>query len=367
MQRQIDVSLGDRSYPIYFGTGLASLFAPTCQKHGIPRRVVIVTDSNVARNYLAPLESNLRHFDFDVTSLVIPPGENQKSLQRSNSIFTYLLKQGVGRKAAIIALGGGVIGDLAGFVAATYQRGITLVQVPTTLLSQVDSSVGGKVAVNHPLGKNMIGAFHQPKFVWIDSETLTTLPSREIVCGLGEVVKYGIVFDSEFFAYLESNLDSIMKLSADSVLHIQSRCCELKAHVVSEDEREQGLRIVLNFGHTIGHALEAAGHYRSLKHGEAVLLGMAAESFVAKEMGILPSDVHERIVAMVRRFPMKTEKSVFAPSRILKSLKLDKKSVDGRPRFVLPSRLGEVQVVDEVPAPLIQSSLRYVLGLTEKS
>ena len=367
IQRQIDVSLGDRSYPIYFGNGLTASFAPTCQQHGIPRRIVIVTDTNVARQYLEPLESNLKHFDFVVSSLVIPPGENQKNLQRSTMIFTALLKQGVGRKSAIIALGGGVIGDLAGFVAATYQRGITLVQVPTTLLAQVDSSVGGKVAVNHPLGKNMIGAFYQPKFVWIDTETLRTLPPREVVCGLGEVVKYGIVFDADFFAYLESNLEKVLKLDPESVLHVQSRCCELKAHVVAEDEREQGLRIVLNFGHTIGHALEATGHYRALKHGEAVLLGMMAESFIAREMGLLSPDLHERIVSMVRRFHLKFEKSAFSAARVAKALTLDKKSVDGKPRFVLPVRLGETQIVDDVDVALVQSSLRYVFSVMEKS
>ncbi|MCX6134558.1 MAG: 3-dehydroquinate synthase [Ignavibacteriales bacterium] len=367
IKRQIDVSLGDRSYPIYFGSGLTASFAPTCQQHGIPRRVIIVTDTNVAHHYLSALENNLKHFDFVVSSIVIPPGENQKSLQRSNALFTALLKQGVGRASAIVALGGGVIGDLAGFVAATYQRGVLLVQVPTTLLSQVDSSVGGKVAVNHSLGKNMIGAFYQPRFVWVDAETLRTLPPREIVCGLGEVVKYGIVFDADFFAYLESSLDQVVSLEPESVLHVQARCCELKAHVVSEDEREQGLRLVLNFGHTVGHALEAAGHYRALKHGEAVLLGMIAESFIAREMGLLAPDVHQRIVEMILRLPVKFNKTAVSPARVVKAMALDKKSVDGKPRFVLPIRLGEVQVVDEVDAALVQSSLRYVLGLPEKA
>lgn len=366
IQRQIDVSLGERSYPIYFGSGLTSLFAATCQQHGIPKRLVIVTDTSVARHYLDPLQQNLQHFDFKVSSIVIPPGENQKSLQRSDTIFTALLKQGVGRKSAIIALGGGVIGDLAGFVAATYQRGVMLVQVPTTLLSQVDSSVGGKVAVNHPLGKNMIGAFYQPRFVWIDSETLRTLPPREVVCGLGEVVKYGIVFDAEFFAFLESNLDSIMQLDPASILSVQARCCELKAHVVAEDERELGLRAVLNYGHTVGHALEAVGHYRTLKHGEAVLLGMIAESFIAREMGLLPPDVHEQIVRLIRRLPVKLSGPAFSPARVVKAIALDKKSVEGKPRFVLPVRLGEVQIVDEVETGLVQSSLRYVLRMVEK-
>jgi 3-dehydroquinate synthase len=360
IERQIDVSLGERSYPIYFGDGLTSSFAPICQQHGIPRRVTIITDSNVAKFYLKALEDNLRHFEFNVSSIVIPPGEHQKSLHRAEMIFTSLLKEGTGRKSAIVALGGGVIGDLAGFIAATYQRGVVLVQVPTTLLSQVDSSVGGKVAVNHPLGKNMIGTFYQPRLVWVDSGALRTLPKREIVCGLGEVVKYGVIFDAEFFAFLEANLEKVLSLDPATVLSIQARCCELKAHVVSEDEREQGLRMVLNFGHTVGHALEAAGNYRVLKHGEAVLLGMLAESFIAREMGLLAADVLERIERIIRRLPIKLNKSLFPPARVLNAMTRDKKSVEGKPRFVLPIHLGEVQVVDAVDDSLIQASLRYI-------
>jgi 3-dehydroquinate synthase len=363
IQRQIDVPLGERSYPLYFGSDMAASFAPTCRQHGIPQQVVVITDTNVAPHYLDALEKNLRDNDFKVSSIVIPPGESQKSLHRANAIYTVLLKQNVNRKSAIVALGGGVIGDLAGFIAATYQRGMTLVQVPTTLLAQVDSSVGGKVAVNHPLGKNMIGVFYQPRFVWVDADTLQTLPPRELICGLAEVAKYGVVFDAEFFAYLEVNVEKVMKLDSTSVMYVQARCCELKAHVVSEDEREQGLRIVLNYGHTVGHALEAAGNYRVLKHGEAVLLGMVAESFIAKEMGLLPPDVHERIVQFIRRLPLRINKASLTQARILKAMTHDKKSIDGKTRFVLPIRLGEVQVVDDVEAPLIQSSLRYVFGL----
>jgi 3-dehydroquinate synthase len=358
IQRQIDVALGERSYPIYFGTAMTESFAPTCRQHGIPRHVVIITDTNVAAQYLEPLEKHLRQFEFDASSIVVPPGETQKSLSRANAIFTALLQRRVGRKAAIIALGGGVVGDLAGFVAATYQRGIALIQVPTTLLAQVDSSVGGKVAVNHPLGKNMIGAFYQPKFVWIDGATLQTLPPREIVCGLAEVVKYGVIFDAEFFAYLEANLEAIMRLDQEAIMHIQARCCELKARVVAEDERELGLRAVLNYGHTVGHALEAVGKYRALKHGEAVLLGMAAEAFIAREMGLLPANVLERIETFVSRIPLRLKKDAFAPAKILDTIRLDKKAVEGKTRFVLPVQLGEVRVLDEVEPELIRSSLK---------
>ena len=366
IQRQIDVALGERSYPIYFGTGMGASFAPTCQQHGIPRHVVIITDTNIAKHYLEPLQKHLHHFEFDDSSIIIPPGETQKSLARANAIFTALLQRRTGRKAAIIALGGGVVGDLAGFVAATYQRGVTLIQVPTTLLAQVDSSVGGKVAVNHPLGKNMIGAFYQPKFVWIDGDTLQTLPSREVICGLAEVVKYGVIFDAEFFAYLEANLDAIMNLDQTATMHIQVRCCELKARVVSEDERELGLRAVLNYGHTVGHALEAAGNYRALKHGEAVLLGMAAEAFIAQQMGLLPAEVLERIEAIVSRIPLVFKRDALAPSKILDAIGRDKKTVEGKTRFVLPVRLGEVRILEDVEPELVRSSLKRAFGLVGK-
>jgi 3-dehydroquinate synthase len=363
IHRQIDVALGERSYPIYIGNSMNASFAPTCQQHGIPKRVVIMTDTNVAHHYLKPLERHLRHFQFDVSSIVIPPGERQKSLQRASAIFTELLKRNVGRKSAFVALGGGVIGDLVGFVAATYSRGVALIQAPTTLLSQVDSSVGGKVAVNHPLGKNIIGAFYQPKFVWTDSACLRTLPPREIACGIGEIVKYSVILDAELFAYIEANLDRILKLDQEAVMHVQGRCCEMKAHITSEDERETGIRTILNYGHTVGHALEAAGNFTAIKHGEAVLLGMVTESYLAREMGMVNAEIHERIVALIRRIPLKVRKGSLTLARVLQAMKHDKKAVDGKKRFVLPNRVGEVQIVDTVEPSLIRSSLKYLFSL----
>ncbi len=345
---------------------MTASFAPTCQQHGIPPQVVIITDTNVAKHYLEPLQKHLRQFEFDASSIIVPPGETQKSLSRANAIFTALLQRRTGRRAAIIALGGGVVGDLAGFVAATYHRGVTLIQVPTTLLAQVDSSVGGKVAVNHSLGKNMIGAFHQPRFVWIDGETLQTLPSREMTCGLAEAVKYGVIFDAEFFAYLETNLEAILHLDPAALMHTQARCCELKAHVVAEDERELGLRAVLNYGHTVGHALEAAGNYRSLKHGEAVLLGMVAEAFIAQQMGMLTVEVLDRIEAFVSRLAGTLNRNALVPSKILDAIQRDKKTVDGKTRFVLPVRLGEVRIFEGVEPELIRLSLKRAFGLVGK-
>ncbi len=366
VRRQIVVPLGDRTYPIYVGAGMTALFAPTCRQHNIAPRVVIISDTNVGTRYLRALEKNLLHFRFQVTSLVIPPGERQKSLQRANQIFTRMLAEGVGRKSAVIALGGGVIGDLAGFVAAVYHRGVQFIQVPTTLLSQVDSSVGGKVAVNHPLGKNMIGAFYQPAFVWTDIGYLKTLPEREISCGLGEIIKYGVIWDAELFGFLEANLDPIVALDQESVMHVQARCCEIKAHIVSQDERESGVRMVLNFGHTIGHALETAGKYRTVKHGEAVLLGMAAESFLAREMGMIDAPTHGRIESLIARVPLKCNLSRLEPSAILRAMSRDKKSVSGKNRFLLPTRIGEVRVVENVDRRLIQSALQRILKPTAR-
>ena len=361
IHRQIDVALGDRSYPIYVGRAMTASFAQTCAGHGIPDRIVIVTDTNIAPYYLQAFRKNLREFKFNVTSIVIPPGERQKSLRQANAIFTEMLKSGVGRRSAVVALGGGVIGDLSGFVAATYQRGLSLVQVPTTLLAQVDSSIGGKVAVNHPLGKNMIGAFHQPKFVWTDTDCLRTLPKREIICGIGEIVKYGLIFDAGFFAYLESNLERLLDLDPETVLHVQTRCSELKAEITSKDERETGIRTVLNLGHTVGHALEAAGHFRLLKHGEAVLLGMMAESYIAREMGLIHDDAHDRIVQLIRRIPVKFRRGDVRSSDVLRLMSHDKKSIAGKKRFVLPIRIGEVQVVEDVDHSLIRASLSDIL------
>lgn len=363
LSKEITVNLGSRSYPIYVGQEMLSSLAPTLQRHSLSGKVVIVTDRNVSELHLSPIEKHLRHFGYETHSIVIPPGEKQKSLGRAAKLFTEMLQLGIDRKSVVLALGGGVIGDLAGFVAATYQRGIPLVQLPTTLLAQVDSSVGGKVAVNLPLGKNMVGAFYQPSFVWVDAETLPTLPSREIVCGLGEVVKYGIALDSDLFAYLESNLDDILELHAEHVLHVQLRCLEIKSSIVAEDERESGLRTILNLGHTIGHAIEAVGHYRLFKHGEAVLLGILAESYMAKESGLITEDVLGRIVGLIRRIPLMSSIGSVKAREIQAATKRDKKSTNKLTRFVLPSRIGEAKIVDHVDPRLVADSLQYLRKL----
>lgn len=361
MQHELRVELGKRSYPIYIGAEILSQFAPTCRKHDIGDSVVIITDANIAKQYLAPLVKNLLHFKFQPVPIIIPAGEQQKSLKCANTIYTELLKKKISRSATIIALGGGVIGDLAGFIAATYQRGVKFIQVPTTLLAQVDSSIGGKVGVNHPLGKNMIGAFQQPQFVWMDADYLSTLPRREIVCGSGEVVKYGIIWDAEFFAYLESHLDEVLNLQTDALLHVQTRCAEIKADVVSRDEREAGFRMILNCGHTIGHGLESAGHYRLLKHGEAILLGLLAETELACKIGLTTPDVVERIAALIHRVPMKAKLSPSKMNEILDAMGRDKKRDGKKLRFVLPTTIGETRVVDSIDEKLIRAVVKNIL------
>jgi 3-dehydroquinate synthase len=361
IQRQIDVALGDRSYPMYAGTDMVSSFAPMCRQHGISDSLVLITDRNVASRHCQPLLRNLLHYKFQPTTIVLPPGEHQKNLYRANFIFTEMLKKRIPRTAAVIALGGGVIGDLAGFVAATYQRGIRLVQVPTTFLAQVDSSIGGKVGVNHPMGKNMIGAFHQPAFVWMDTDVLKTLPSREVICGLGEVIKYGVIRDAELFGFLESHLEKILRLDDEAVNYVQTRCAEIKAEIVAQDEKESGIRIILNCGHTIGHGLEFAGQYKQLKHGEAVLLGLIAESVIAKEMNLLDGGSFQRICALIHRVPIKAKRSSIKIADIVRAMKLDKKHVGAKLRFVLPTKIGEVKVVENVTPALIQKAVKKII------
>ena len=365
IQNEITVNLGDRSYPIYMGRKMLSSFGPILQRRDVSKTIVVITDTHIAPLYLGPVEKHLHHFGFNIVPIIIPPGEREKNLSRAGSIFTKMLKTGIAREDAVIALGGGVIGDLAGFVAATYKRGIQLVQIPTTLLAQVDSSVGGKVGVNHPMGKNMIGAFHQPILVWADAEYLKTLPQRELVCGLGEVVKYGAAFDEKLFAFLEGNLGEVLQLHPEAVSTIQTRCLEIKSRIVSQDERESGVRSLLNLGHTVGHALEAAGNYRLLKHGEAVLFGIVAESYIARELGVIAEDVHRRIIGLIERVPLKSDLRRLKTDDIIRSLKGDKKSVGGRNRFIVSSRIGEAKILEGVDQKLIKASLKYLRTFQE--
>lgn len=357
----VTVPLGDRTYPIYIGNNLLQNAGKYFIRHHIGRTLIIVTDENVARRYLHPIIKSLKKKNYSVQTIILPPGEKLKSLETAGKIFSQLLLWNIERSATIIALGGGVIGDLAGFVAATYQRGIGFVQIPTTLLAQVDSSVGGKVGINHPLAKNMIGAFYQPAFVLADTSVLRTLPKRELICGMGEVVKYGIIMDRQFFEYVERYLVNALAGDEKILTHIIERSCELKAVVVSKDEKEGHLRAILNFGHTIGHALEHSGHYGFLRHGEAILYGMIAETQIAFELKMISFEQKERIEQMIQRIPIPS----LAPlklkySKLITAIKKDKKVKDGSIRMTLPLKIGKVSLPMSVAEPFVQQSIEYV-------
>lgn len=338
---------------------MLSALGPALRRHGIGTKVAVIADAKVGRTYLEPLQRHLRRHGFEGMSVRVPSGEGHKSLAVVQYLIGALLEGGIGRDGAIIALGGGVIGDLAGFVAATYQRGIAYVHLPTTLLAQVDSSIGGKVGVNHPRAKNMIGAFHQPRFVWSDVSHLRSLPRRELISGLAEVIKCGIIRDAALFGWLERHLDDVVAGKSPALYHVVRRSAALKASVVSKDEHESGLRIILNHGHTVGHALEAAAGFRQLRHGEAVLLGMLAECIIAVEMGILNAHAFERIVSLIARVPV--PRPTLRLSNVLSHLRHDKKNLHGRTRFVLPTAIGRVRVIDRVPPELLAHSIRLAL------
>ncbi len=357
----VTVPLGEHSYPIHIGSDLLAGIGDYFVRHRMSANIVIITDNNVGKRYLPAITKSLKRKKFSVRSIVIPAGEGQKSLIRSEKIFTQLLKWNIERSSTVVALGGGVIGDLAGFIASTYQRGIGFVQVPTTLLAQVDSSVGGKVGINHHLAKNMIGAFYQPKFVLADIDVLNTLPKRELICGMGEIVKYGIILDKGFFQFTGKNLEKALERDIVVLKKMIRRCCELKAYVVSKDEKEANLRAILNFGHTIGHALEHAGHYGALKHGEAVLYGMVAETHIAFQMKMISFKEKERIEHLIQRIPLPALGPLkLKHSSLIRTMKNDKKVKDGSVRMTLPFSVGKVSLPMKVTDQMIVRAIDYV-------
>jgi 3-dehydroquinate synthase len=357
----VKVPLGSRTYPIYIGSGILNWSDIFWKKHIQSHSVVLMTDTHVASLHLAALEKRLQAGGYTVRTIIIPAGEHQKNLRRAEHIYTQLLKWKIDRTSTIAAFGGGVIGDLAGFIAATYQRGVGFLQIPTTLLAQVDSSVGGKVGVNHPLAKNMIGAFYQPKFVLADVTVLQTLPARELVCGLGEIIKYGIILDKDFFSFTQSHLAHVLKYDTEVLKKMVKRSCELKANVVSSDEREQGLRTILNFGHTIGHALERAGGYSRLKHGEAILYGMIAETSIAHSLSFLSSQDKNSIETVISAIPLpKLSHLNMSVDSLMETMMIDKKSAGGNIRMVLPQRIGKVSLPVVVSPHLIRKAITYL-------
>lgn len=354
----VRVQLGERSYDIVIGWKFLSRATLPTQRLGHPDRTVVVSDENV-RPHAEQVVSQLTAEGLAACLIILPPGEAQKCLASAAQLYDRFADWGVDRRTVVIAVGGGVIGDLAGFVAATFHRGLPLLMVPTTLLAMVDSSVGGKVGVNHPRGKNLIGAFHQPLGVWIDVATLDTLPDREFRSGLAEVVKYGVILDADFFAYLENHVEAVLQREPETLQHVITVCCRLKAQIVQQDEREEtGLRAVLNYGHTFAHAFETVGGYGNWLHGEAVAAGMVCASRLAELLGRIPSELTQRQVNLLQRFGLPTAAKAWPADELLRAMRSDKKTRAGRLRFVLPKRIGQVELVDGVS----EADVRRVLG-----
>ncbi len=358
----VPVALGDRSYEIVIQPGILSQIGQVLQHAGCAGRVGIVTNPVVNQLYGRVVHRALRHAGFSPFFIIVPDGEQAKTVQWLSKILDALVMQRVERQDFLLALGGGVTGDVAGFAASTYLRGIPFVQVPTTLVAQVDSSVGGKTGVNHPQGKNLIGAFYQPRMVVIDPCVLNTLPPRQWIAGLAEVIKYGMIADKEFFDYLEHHVEGIRTQSDDVMPHIIRRCCEIKADVVAGDERESGRRRILNYGHTVGHALESWGHYRKWIHGEAVGLGMVQEASMAQYLGMCSKDVVERQDDLIKRVGLPSTMPKMKFLDLWQAMQHDKKVVKGDIHCVLPQRIGEVRVV-----PLVRDSIRKWFSIQQVS
>jgi len=350
----LNVDLGERSYPIMIGCSLrhcASSLAANVKGD----QVLVVSNETVAPLYLAELLANINARTLD--SLVLPDGEQYKTMDTLNTIFDALLEHRHDRSTTLIALGGGVVGDITGFAAACYQRGVNFIQIPTTLLAQVDSSVGGKTAVNHPLGKNMIGAFHQPQCVLIDITTLQTLPDREYRAGLAEVIKYGLITDLDFFVWLEENMPRLLARDNDAVLYAVEHSCRLKAHVVSEDERESGLRAILNLGHTFGHAIETHEGYGEWLHGEAVAAGMCMAADLSERLGWISDVGRQRVVNLMALAGLPTVPPKIATEQFLALMAVDKKALGGQVRLVLLESLGKAIVSADYGEDLLVATL----------
>jgi 3-dehydroquinate synthase len=345
----VKVRLGDRSYDIEIGSGLGEV-GGRLRELGLGKKIALITNPTVKNLYGQRIVESLKEAGFTVLSIDIPDGEQYKNLDWANAIYTALLINGFDRKSALVAFGGGVIGDLTGFAAATFMRGVPFIQVPTTLLSMVDSSVGGKTGVNHPMGKNMIGAFYQPKKVLMDLSVLRSLPKEELLSGVAEIIKYGVVWDRAFFEYLDDNREKVLSLDPDAILHVIRRSCEIKADVVSKDEREGGLRAILNFGHTIGHAIETAENY-TIRHGYAVAIGMVYAARLAEKTGFCDASVPDRIEKLVAAYGLPTNLADLrrkpAATELLNAMQIDKKAESGKVKFVLPTKVGEVVITRE--------------------
>ena len=356
--RKVEVELGKASYTIYIGYDiLKEVLVPFVQQEGFSRQAMLVTDSNVGPLYGEAVKKCLEEAGLSVCLTTISAGESSKSLAVAETLYTKAIEQGLDRKSPIFALGGGVVGDLAGFIAATYMRGVPFVQLPTSLLAQVDSSVGGKVAVNHALGKNLIGAFYQPRAVIMDLSLMKSLPKREIYTGLGEIIKYGIIYDADFFSFLEQNSEDVLALEPEAAVHMIARSCEIKAAVVSEDEKETGLRRILNFGHTMAHAIEKETNYIRYNHGEAVVIGMAGAADISARLGMIPSSCVARIQALIEKLHLPVQAEGCTVEGMYKDIFHDKKTINGKVNWVLVDEIGRVSCRNDVPADVVKAAM----------
>ena len=355
MSSTVRVNLGSRSYDIAIGSGGG--LGAFARQRAAGSLALVVGDEHVGE-HADRVADALKSVGIRPLLAKLPSGEKQKCLATASHLYDRLAEVEADRQTLVVAVGGGVIGDLAGFVAATYVRGLPLLMVPTTLLAMVDSSVGGKVGINHPQAKNLIGAFHQPVGVWIDTETLSTLPDREYRSGLAEVVKYGVILDPELFIFLENHIEELLERDPAAVRRVVARSCQLKAQVVEKDEREEtGLRVILNYGHTFAHAFETVAGYGSLLHGEAVAIGMVCASRLAEARGLIEHATTERQRELLDEFGLPTVPGSWAIDDLLATMRKDKKALAGRMRFVLPRRLGTVDLFDDVP----ETQVRQVL------
>jgi 3-dehydroquinate synthase len=342
--KTLNVNLGERSYPIHIGCDMIAGAGDLLAGAGLRGKAALVTNPTIADYYLPPIRESLTRAGFEVLPVFVPDGEEHKDHESLAAIYDAFVSARLERRSCVVALGGGVVGDLAGFAAATYLRGVPYVQIPTTLLAQVDSSVGGKTGINHREGKNLIGAFYQPRMVLIDVAALRTLPRREFLAGLAEVIKYGIIEDSDLFQLLESKVEALMRLDPGLLMEVIAISCAIKARVVEKDEREDDYRAVLNFGHTLGHALEAATAFRAFLHGEAVSIGMAKAAIISAQHGLCDALVVNRIHDLLEKCGLPTRiPTTLEPGQLIHGLELDKKSADGKIKFVLCEKIGRTR------------------------
>ncbi|NLY88849.1 MAG: 3-dehydroquinate synthase [Firmicutes bacterium] len=359
MEKRLRVELGERSYDIVTGTGLLEQAGRLLRERGLAGKTLVVTNTTVARFYLDPLVASIKKAGFETAALILPDGEEYKTLAQVEKVYNAAVKERLERSSVMVALGGGVIGDLTGFAASSYLRGVHFVQVPTTLLAQVDSSVGGKVGVNHREGKNLIGAFYQPAVVITDLLTLKTLAEREFRAGLAEVIKHALILDPGLYHFLSSCVQEVKNQEPAVLEEVILKACAVKLRVVEEDEREQGLRAILNYGHTIGHALEAESGYGVFRHGEAVAIGMAVASLISETLGFCPAGIHGETVAILQRYGLPvTIPREYTAQALYRRMLLDKKVQQKKVRFVLPQRIGEVFITEDVPETVVIDALR---------